>query len=93
MPVRALPENPSEEARDDVFLNRAMAWLRLPCGIVSTLPLDALFSSRGRELDDVRPGGLGVHLIETAMDEVEYSQPDGGGMEIRLRKYLRGETN
>lgn len=47
----------------------------------------------GRELDDVRPGGLGVHLIETAMDEVEYSQPDGGGMEIRLRKYLRGETN
>jgi len=43
----------SEDARDDVFLNWAMAWLRLPCGIVSTLPLDALFSSRGRELDDV----------------------------------------
>jgi len=40
-----------DEARDDVFLNRAMAWLRLPCGIVSTLPLDAVFSSVGRELD------------------------------------------
>ena len=43
----------------------------------------------GRELDDVRPGGLGVHLIETAMDEVEYSHPAGGGMQLRLRKYLR----
>ncbi len=42
-----------EEIRDDVFLNRAMAWLRLPCGIVSTLPLDAIFSSIGRELDQV----------------------------------------
>lgn len=42
-----------EVARDDVFLNRAMAWLRLPCGIVSTLPLDAIFSSVGRELDQV----------------------------------------
>ena len=43
----------NEEIRDDVFLNRAMAWLRLPCGIVSTLPLDAVFSSIGRELDQV----------------------------------------
>lgn len=43
----------NEEVRDEVFLNRAMAWLRLPCGIVSTLPLDAVFSSIGRELDQV----------------------------------------
>jgi len=43
----------------------------------------------GRSLDDVRPGGLGVHLIESAMDEVEYSHPPGGGMQLRLRKYLR----
>jgi hypothetical protein len=45
-----------EHARDDVFINRAMAWLRLPCGMVSTLPLDALFSPRGRELDGVWNG-------------------------------------
>jgi hypothetical protein len=43
----------NDDVRNDVFLNRAMAWLRLPCGIVSTLPLDALFSPVGPELDHV----------------------------------------
>jgi hypothetical protein len=42
-----------DDARDDVFLNRAMAWRRLPCGIVSTLPLDAVFSTIGPDLDQV----------------------------------------
>jgi len=42
-----------ERAQTDIFLDRAMAWIRLPCGVIATLPLDALFSSRGRELDQV----------------------------------------
>jgi len=43
---------------------------------------------KGRDLDDVRPGGLGVHLIYSSMDEVEYSCPSEGGMQLRLVKYL-----
>jgi len=43
---------------------------------------------RGRELDDVRPGGLGVHVIKSVMDEVEYQQGGEGGMVLRMVKYL-----
>jgi hypothetical protein len=43
----------NDEARDDVFLTRAMAWQQLPCGIVATVPLDAVFSDIGRELDQI----------------------------------------
>lgn len=48
---------------------------------------------KGRDLDDVRPGGLGVHVIRSVMDEVEYSQPRDGGMRLSMVKYVRrGET-
>ena len=43
---------------------------------------------RGRPLDEVRPGGLGLHLIHEAMDEVEY-QRAGQTNRLRLVKYLR----
>jgi hypothetical protein len=43
----------NDEARDDVFLTRAMVWQQLPCGIVATVPLDAVFSDIGPELDQI----------------------------------------
>ena len=46
---------------------------------------------RSRDLKEVRPGGLGVHIINSLMDEVEYSQAEGGGMRLRLCKYLAAE--
>ncbi|MFQ6048063.1 MAG: ATP-binding protein [Phycisphaerae bacterium] len=45
-------------------------------------------SIHGRDLHDVRPGGLGVHIIRTIMDETEYSCPIDGGMQLRMVKYL-----
>lgn len=39
-----------------------------------------------RPLEDVRPGGLGVHLIKSTMDEVEYRQNDHGGTTLHLVK-------
>ncbi len=33
---------------------------------------------RSRDLDEVRPGGLGLHLIRTVMDTVEYLPPPTG---------------
>ncbi|HWL94298.1 MAG TPA: ATP-binding protein [Phycisphaerae bacterium] len=42
----------------------------------------------GRNLDDVRPGGLGVHIIRAVMDEAEYSCPEEGGMCLRMVKYV-----
>ena len=45
-------------------------------------------SIKGRDLEDVRPGGLGVHIINSVIDEVKYSCADDCGMELRLIKYL-----
>ena len=43
----------------------------------------------GRDLDDVRPGGLGVHIIRTVMDVVEYGYADGGGMRVTMTKWVK----
>jgi anti-sigma regulatory factor (Ser/Thr protein kinase) len=43
----------------------------------------------GRDLDDLRPGGLGVHIIRSLMDSAEYSHAPGGGMRLLMRKYGR----
>jgi anti-sigma regulatory factor (Ser/Thr protein kinase) len=48
---------------------------------------------RGRELDDIRPGGLGVHIIQTVMDECDYSCPPEGGMALRMVKYVSQTGN
>jgi len=42
----------------------------------------------GRELTDVRPGGLGIHIINSIMDEVEYTQCQPTGMKTRLLRRL-----
>jgi anti-sigma regulatory factor (Ser/Thr protein kinase) len=42
---------------------------------------------RGRQLDDIRPGGLGVHIIRAMMSSVEYQPAPGGGMLLVMRKY------
>ena len=42
----------------------------------------------GRDLDDVRPGGLGVHIMRTVMDHVQYTCAPGGGMQLEMLKRL-----
>lgn len=46
---------------------------------------------RGRELDQVRPGGLGVHIINTVMDDVRYAPAEGGGTRLVMLKLKRHE--
>jgi anti-sigma regulatory factor (Ser/Thr protein kinase) len=41
----------------------------------------------GRSLDDIRPGGLGLHFIESGVDAVKYTR-EGRKNELRLVKYL-----
>lgn len=45
-------------------------------------------SIRGRDLDKLRPGGLGVHIIYSAMDEVEFRPVGDCGMQLRMVKYI-----
>ncbi len=44
---------------------------------------------RPRDLEDIRPGGLGVHIIREVMDEVTYERRSGGGMRLTMIKRLR----
>ena len=47
---------------------------------------------RSRDLDDIRPGGLGVHLIGCLVDESGFLEPppDGGNL-YQMKKYLAGQ--
>jgi anti-sigma regulatory factor (Ser/Thr protein kinase) len=47
---------------------------------------------RSRDLSDVRPGGLGVHIIQSVMDECNYSCPTDGGMLLKMVKYVGSGT-
>jgi len=42
---------------------------------------------KGRSLDEVRPGGLGLHFIRESMDEVEFTRKKGKNL-LRMVKYL-----
>ena len=47
--------------------------------------------SRGRDLSDIRPGGLGTHFIRALMDELSLqSSPSGRGNCLRMVKRLDG---
>jgi len=47
---------------------------------------------KSRPLNDVRPGGLGVHLMHKLMDEVTYKRNRWGGTSLTLRKRLASAT-
>lgn len=46
----------------------------------------------GRDLNDVRPGGLGLHMIREIMNETQYSPLDGRN-ELRMYKMKGSKTS
>ena len=47
---------------------------------------------QGRDLDDIRPGGLGVHIIRQVLDHAEYAPRHGVGMCLTLEKRTEGPS-
>ncbi|UCD30026.1 MAG: ATP-binding protein [Planctomycetota bacterium] len=47
----------------------------------------------GRDLADIRPGGLGTHILKTVMDEVEYTRRQSAGMQLRLVKMIESSDS
>ncbi len=45
---------------------------------------------RGRDLEDIRPGGLGVHIIREYMDQVSYQKRERAGMRLTISKRVKG---
>ncbi|MFZ4574136.1 MAG: ATP-binding protein [Phycisphaerales bacterium] len=48
---------------------------------------------KGRALEDIRPGGLGVHIIREIMDEVTYERRESVGMRLTMVKRAVEPTN
>jgi len=64
---------------------------RAPAGIEirladSGVPVDTR-RMRSRSLEEIRPGGLGLHFIKESMDVVEFSRKNGKNF-LRLVKYF-----
>jgi len=46
-----------------------------------------------RDLDEIKPGGLGLHLIHSIMDDVAWSKLDHGGTRLTMAKtYTSSKT-
>lgn len=46
-------------------------------------------SIEGRDLEDIRPGGLGVHLIKRAFDIFQFDQRKRKGNRLRLVRFTK----
>jgi anti-sigma regulatory factor (Ser/Thr protein kinase) len=48
---------------------------------------------KGRDLEDIRPGGLGVHIIREVMDDVRYEKRPGhqSGMRLTMTKHQNSD--
>ena len=49
-------------------------------------------SMAGRDLEDIRPGGLGVHLMREVMDLCEFNMRPKTGMRVRLEKVSKNHS-
>ncbi len=48
---------------------------------------------KSRDLDDVRPGGLGVHIIHEVMDSVCFEKRATKGMRLSLEKQIKADED
>lgn len=45
---------------------------------------------KGRELEEIRPGGLGVHIMREVMDDVLFERRERVGMRLMMQKTASG---
>jgi sigma-B regulation protein RsbU (phosphoserine phosphatase) len=44
---------------------------------------------KSRPLDELRPGGIGIHIMQQVMDEIRFShREDGSGNILEMKKHL-----
>lgn len=64
-----------EYASLDLFVERAMAWIRLPCAIVATMPVDMYFHDRAREIDHIWGEVSILEPLDTPGEAAELTDP------------------
>ena len=84
--IRHAYGGPSDE---EIELNVRQRPGRLVFRLRDFAPTVAPDKIKPRDLDDVRPGGLGTHLIQEVMDDVQYLRPSHGeGNLLKLVKNI-----
>ncbi|NJN14274.1 MAG: ATP-binding protein [Planctomycetes bacterium] len=78
--IRHCYKNSSDE-RIDLRLGFSEGMFEIRIDDYGTFQDPALM--KGRKLEDVKPGGLGVHFMRQVMDEVRYERNDWGGRPSR----------
>jgi sigma-B regulation protein RsbU (phosphoserine phosphatase) len=57
--------------------------------LLDRAPLVDTQKVKGRDLDDIRPGGLGTHFIRELMDQADFlPRPEGAGNLLRMTKRI-----
>ncbi|MCK5165840.1 MAG: SpoIIE family protein phosphatase [Rhodospirillaceae bacterium] len=67
-----------EKNKNEIIINVSYAQQSLIISIRDFAPRVDPSKVQPRELDDIRPGGLGTHFINEVMDKVEFKIPDDG---------------
>ena len=62
----------------------------LTISIVDTGTKFDISDIKSRDINEIRPGGLGTHIIKQVMDTVEYSHTPEGLNQLRMTKKLNG---
>jgi hypothetical protein len=79
-----------EHASLDLFVERAMAWIRLPCAIVATMPVDMYFHDRAREIDHIWGEVSILEPLDTPGEAAELTDP-ALSFYLSLMKEIGGE--
>jgi len=64
-----------EQVLLDLFVQRAMAWIRLPCAIVATMPVDMYFHDRARDIDHIWGEVSILEPLNTPSEAAELTDP------------------
>lgn len=82
------------EGMDEGLYSISLEWEegQIRIGIQDSAPAIDIHKIIPRNLDDIKPGGLGVHFIHEIMDEVKYQVlPHGKGNLLTMKKSLASD--
>lgn len=80
-----------EKSSLDIFLQRAMAWIRLPCAIVATMPVDMYFHDRAREIDQIWGEVSILDPLDTPGEAAELTDDTALSFYLSLMNEIGGE--
>jgi hypothetical protein len=76
----------------DIFVDRAMAWIKLPCAVVATLPINLYFHERAREIEQIWNSVDLLDPLAMPPEEGADATPPWASFYLTLLRNVGGET-